>query len=516
MRRGNGDGRLVGHRGRYVGRLRFQTRLSLKRWLLPLLILLPLEWIEAQREWPSDSGPYAPITASAPFPAFSPLTETDNPLDLPETLPEETFTHPTTFFNQSTDLSPTYLPRGGATNRSPELWTSKTTGASAQLNSTTLTFPAAPLSSPLEELARFSENNRPPILRLPGGVLYQLGLLSSLVSDSNPQLRHSGKKADLELSLGPAIRLSKGEAETGQILGGYALSLNRLLLNPEPNRLNQEGLLRIRAEGERLKISLEGLHDIASEGSRDTASRVKIRNLSTRGDVRYLLTEKVSAELDASFYKSGYDSFAGSRDYRAAGFLNYQFSPKLLLGAGAAQGRLLPESSSAQQYTQALAKASWQPREKLRIDASGGAEWRQIPGQASSNAPVFQLSSLWQAREQTALQLDLERRIFSSAALTGQNFESTALRLTLRQQLSHSLSSDLSLGYEKADYQPNTQTSGSSRRDHFYSGKAGVRWQISQLLQAGVFYEHTANVSSESESFSFRRDRIGLSLNLAF
>ncbi|MEI6873105.1 MAG: hypothetical protein WCL08_12555, partial [Verrucomicrobiota bacterium] len=86
---------------------------------------------------------------------------------------------------------------------------------------------------------------------------------------------------------------------------------------------------------------------------------------------------------------------------------------------------LQAEGGGRQTYEQALLRVIAQPYEKLGWSAAFGNEWRYYEGgEPGTQAPVFSAGLNWKATGHTSLSLDAMRRTFSSASLTGQNYDS--------------------------------------------------------------------------------------------
>jgi hypothetical protein len=134
----------------------------------------------------------------------------------------------------------------------------------------------------------------------------------------------------------------------------------------------------------------------------------------------------------------------------------------------------------------------------------------------STFTPVYNAAVSWQATGQTSFSLEGRRRVFSSASLGSQNYESTNLTLSAREMLAATVDATVAIGAERADYKATTTTVDSSRRDDFVFTRASVDWAVLKNCSLGIFYEFSKNLSKGTEGHPFQRNRVGLSVSLSF
>ncbi len=371
------------------------------------------------------------------------------------------------------------------------------------------------VSSPFEhyaEMARYSQMHRK------GPLSYSLRLSSSAIYDDNILLASSDKRADMHLAVGPALRVLVGGDDSRLRLGAnYTGTASWFLKTPAQRAYEQNAGVDGGWSGSRLKLGIRlGLQRTRS-GSIDAGDRVGRRVYYAGLTSSYLFTGKLSGELSADVTQATFDSLLGSREYRAQQYFNYEATPKLQLGLGATEGLLRPEGAPGQSYEQALFRVVSQPTAKLGLNASAGVERRHFEsGLASTFTPVYTAAASWQATGQTSFSLEGRRRVFSSAALGSQNYESTNLTLSAKEMVSSTVDATLSLGVERADYKAATNAVTATRRDDFVFTRASVDWAVTKNCSMGLFYEFSKNDSKGPQGHPFQRNRTGVSVSLSF
>ena len=352
------------------------------------------------------------------------------------------------------------------------------------------------------------------------------GLRTSAVSDSNPLLSQRPASRALRVELGPQIRLQLGQPDSHfQAGANYAGAYTRNLETPHLPFFEHRSALDTRWLTPKLQLGLRGALTLQQTGSRDTGARSTERTVSARFQVNFQATEKLSNELSLDTIRSRFPPFSGSEEARLRMFFDYSLGPKLRLGLGAGGGGLRPQNGEQQKYLQGLARASYQPTAKLAWNASFGLERRHFEGGPDSGVnpaadpalnPVFSLNGLWSATARASFTLEAERRSQASATLNDTNFQSTKLKLGWNEQLTTSLQTRISAGYERADYQSTLPARTQGRQDDYWLGRAEIQWVPRRHSTLGVFVESSANHSSEARSYSFRRTQLGLTWNLQF
>ena len=375
--------------------------------------------------------------------------------------------------------------------------------------------PSTGESSPFEnyaEMARYSQMHRK------GPLSYNFRLNTSSIFDDNITLATKDKRSDLQLAVGPAFRLLLGGDESTLRLGANYNGTGSWFLRTPTQRAYEQNLgIDGGWSGSLLKLGFRLGVQTTRSGSRDAGERVGRQVVYWGLTSSYPFTSKISGEVSADITRASFDSLLGSREYRAQQYLTYQITPKTQLGVGATEGLLRPDGGQQQNYEQALLRVVAQPTAKLGLNASAGMEQRHFEsGLESTFTPVYNALVSWQATGQTNFSLEGRRRVFSSASLGSQNYESTNLTLSAREMLAATVDATVAIGAERADYKAASTTVESTRRDDFVFTRASVDWAVLKNCSLGVFYEFSKNLSKGPEGHPFQRNRAGLSVSLSF
>lgn len=251
----------------------------------------------------------------------------------------------------------------------------------------------------------------------------------------------------------------------------------------------------------------------------DVSGRTRVNIFVTRLTASYNVSEKtgVSAALENS--RSDYNRLISSDTVSGNIFVNYTYSPKIVVGVGASGGYLFSESGNTDQnYEQANVRVSYQLTGKLSTNGSAGLELRQFQGANASGtnfSPVFELAVIYQPFDATTLTLSATRRILSSAVLDGQDYTTTGVTISGRQRFYQRFFVGLTLGYEHSSYFNTIKGSGASREDDYVFVQPTFDLDITRYWSAGLFYLHRENSTSQS-SFSFRDNQFGLRTTFTF
>lgn len=353
-----------------------------------------------------------------------------------------------------------------------------------------------------------------------GGKWFHLGLSVSSVFDDNIRLAGSGqsKDSDLLTFVGGSISTHFGDPDANlYITAGYTAGGTFVLSDSSQDSFDQSASLDLRWSFPKLTVGLHLRFEDITGGSSDAGDRVRRGIFYAGVTASYPLGEKFSLDVDSDVTYSGYRNLLDSTETRVQGFINYQAFPKISFGLGAQFGWLDVDSGGTQHYEQALARVTYEATAKLSFNANAGAEFRQFAGsEGDSTTPVFSVGAVYKPFERTTVSLDARRRIYGSAALEGQNYVSTGLVLSFRQQLTTSISASVAAGYEYSEYQASRRGVLANRKDDYYFARVGADWAARDWCTLGVFCERDQNDSGGRGSRSFSRDRVGVQMSLAF
>ena len=226
---------------------------------------------------------------------------------------------------------------------------------------------------------------------------------------------------------------------------------------------------------------------------------------------RYDLSDRTSLEVNGRYYLLDYDNpiYQGYTEVKNEEWLNRQFADRLSLGVGLAFGFVFPNGSANQTYEQLLARAVYRLSGKLYFSSSLGVELREYDsGQANTINPVVSLSSIYQVRQGTTLNLE-GHRADSPSFYAGQNNTLLGATIGASQLLFGRLSTSASLGYNNYEYTTTVPGSSTSRADNYFFGRLQFDYQFNRHVSGSISYTYYRDDSSSS-AYSYDNSMIGM------
>src|SRR5438552_6585806 len=250
----------------------------------------------------------------------------------------------------------------------------------------------------------------------------------------------------------------------------------------------------------------------------DTGGRRRINTYATHLSAAYELTGKTFLSSAGDYALIDY-SGGLTNSQRISGnlFLNYQYSPKLVVAAGGTGGRdVLNQANSNQNFEQANLRASYDPTGKLNASGLVGLEFRQFDtGSHDSVTPVLDLSACYKPFDGTSISIDASRGTQTSADLLGQAYPPTQFQATAKQRLLQRVVLSFTAGYQNLDYFGADTHTVASREDNYYFIQPAIDIRITNFWFAGAFFVHRENTSTFS-NFGFKDTQVGIRTALKF
>lgn len=299
-------------------------------------------------------------------------------------------------------------------------------------------------------------------------------------------------------TISPEIDLAFGEPATGRVLTlQYFGSLVEGDSDGRQTPYDQSFALRGVFTFSKLTLGIGLQVTEFSGGDRDFGGRSVDRglvSLALTGNYQY--SEKTSFESDLTVPVRIFQFGDNSTGVSSTNFLNYAYSPVTTVGVGFAVGALTVESNATQVYEQLLTHVVHNGG-PLVIDGTLGVEFRDTGHREEIN-PVLGLGVTWAFREGTSLALTAERRVFNSAADSGDNYVGSDVALTLSQRLGDRVQATASIGYENASYDnaSGRNRAFSNREDNYVVVQGGVVAKLGRRWSASVLGTYGNNQSS--------------------
>ena len=362
---------------------------------------------------------------------------------------------------------------------------------------------------------------------------YTVRLTVRGVYDDNIFISHTDRVSDYYFAIEPAITVGFGDIE-GR--GGNYLRLDYMpsviLFVDHSDQDTVEHLIRLEGQYRFSRLTLNLTQDVdILDGANlnstldttglwaniDVSAQTRLNLYVTRLRANYELTGKLflTGEFDASVYD--YPDFISSQDISGGLCINYQWTPKVVVGLGGTGGYdFVDDPNPDQSFEQANVRINYQATGKLNLAASVGVEFRQFDGNRGDRVtPVFEVGAVYQPFDGTSVTLAAGRRMLNSGFFGDQDFATTYVIARIQQRLLQRIYLGLAAGYENADYFPTATGVSATRDDNYYFVEPSLDVLITRWLSAGVYYLHRQDNSS-IDFFSFYDNQVGVRATLRF
>ena len=300
-------------------------------------------------------------------------------------------------------------------------------------------------------------------------------------------------------TISPEIDFSLGEPATGKIIsfqsfGSLSLGDTDGRDTPYDQSFELRGVLTL------TKLTL-GIGLTLSEfagGDRDFGGQSVNRELlSLALTANYQYSVKINLESDLTVPVRLFGEGDNSQGVTSTNFFNYDYSPLTSFGVGFAVGAVGVEHNQTQVFEQLLGRLTYTNNGFLIVNGTVGVEFRDTETKEEIN-PIFGIGATYQLREGTTFALTSERRVFNSAAQSGDNYISTNVALTATQRLGDRWTATGSFGYENADYEDvsRKRNLAAGRNDDYIVLQGGLNAKLGTRLSASGLLSYGNNQSS--------------------
>ncbi len=242
-----------------------------------------------------------------------------------------------------------------------------------------------------------------------------------------------------------------------------------------------------------------------------------------------VLNEKLSLDLGLNQAFASAAELQTSRDWSTMDWINYRFTPRLSVGAGAGMGYLNVDFGSDQMHEQLQARVEWRATDKLSLQLTGGGEDRQYVESTTPDSltPIFSGGIQYQPFQNTQISVSAGRSVTASL-VPGSDTTATSFGANLNQRLLQKFSLDVGASYNQSEYTETTfqvkQISATwyqaslrnvGRTDDYYSFNVRLSHPFLRRGTWSVYYQYNDNQSSTA-GMSYRGSQIGFNLSYRY
>ena len=336
--------------------------------------------------------------------------------------------------------------------------------------------------------------------------------------DGNIFVRKDNTASDFITRVAPGVAMRLGNTDSMfYLVADYTAGLNWYMEHSNQTNLDQNATASFQWSLPKTTIGVH-LGMSSDTGTDIDASNMVRQHLYFAGlTTHYVYGDKTSFDLNGDYTRSDFDGYISSSQFDASAFFNYTYSPKTQIGLGGAAGYVIVPSTGDQVYEEADVRATYRATGKLTFIGEVGGQFRQYSGGGSSSVtPVFTISGAWDVRPGTQINIGLQRQMYVSAFLYGQDYTATSVDISLVQRITDYVSASLTLGYINSDYSASVSNVSASREDNYFDIRPAVQWNATSWLSVGIFYEYSQNLSHGQGADPFQRDRGGVDFAILF
>jgi len=360
---------------------------------------------------------------------------------------------------------------------------------------------------------------------------YNLGVTVREVYDDNINISSFQRISDTYTVIEPGIHLGFGDSAGGFNYLTFDYVASVYFFAQQTERDTVEHLIHLAAQhdfghlvlglSQDVRIldgtSLNNLSNTTGvQANTDVGGPSRENTYTTTINATYDLTGKLFLSGQASYAISDYATLISSSVASANVFINYVYSPKLVIGLGATGGVNSSDGQTSDEtFEQINARANYIVSGKISLSLSGGLEFRQFGGGGNSVSPVYEITGTYRPFENTVITIAGSRRTVSSASLAGQDYTDTNISLTFSQRLFSRVTVSLGVGYLNSDYLSATTGASTARSDDYFYIEPSIDVDITRYWSVGCYYLYRQD-SSTLALFSFYDNQFGVRTSLTF
>ena len=359
---------------------------------------------------------------------------------------------------------------------------------------------------------------------------YNVGVTVREVYDDNINISSSNRVSDSFTVIEPAIHLGFGDSAGGFNYVTFDYIASAYFFADQTQRNTVEHIIHLAAQhdfghlilGLSQDVQILGGTSISSlsnttgvQANTDVGAPSRVNIYTTTLNGTYDLTGKLFLSGQASYAISDYETLISSQVASGNIYINYVYSPKLVIGLGATGGVNSSDGpTSNETFEQMNVRTNYIVSGKISLSLSAGLEFRQF-GDGDSITPVYEIAGTYRPFENTIITVAGSRRTNSSASLAGQDYSETTISLTFGQRLFSRVNLTLGVGYQNLDYLSATTGASTARNDDYFYMEPSIDVDITRYWSIGFYYLYRQD-SSTLALFSFYDNEFGVRTSLTF
>src|SRR2546421_6259100 len=277
--------------------------------------------------------------------------------------------------------------------------------------------PAGGLSRPSRDVQ--VETNGNPVNENFRRFRYNVGVTVREVYDDNINISSFQRISDTYTVIEPAIHLGFGDSAGGFNYLTFDYIASAYFFAEQTERNGVEHLIHLAGQHDFGHLILGLSQDVrildgtnlsslsnttGVQANTDVGRATRVNTYTTTVNASYDLTGKLFLSGQLGYTISDYETLISSQVASGNTYINYVYSPKLVIGLGATAGVNSSDGpTSDETFEQMNFRANYIVSGKISLSISGGLEFRQFGGGGNSISPVYEIAGSYHPFENTII-----------------------------------------------------------------------------------------------------------------
>jgi len=247
----------------------------------------------------------------------------------------------------------------------------------------------------------------------------------------------------------------------------------------------------------------------------ETGTQTEEQTYVTSLTASHALNSKVSVDLSASQNLSFPTDFQSSKEWSTMDWVNYEFWPRLVVGAGVGIGYTAATPDSLNEQFQG--RVNWRATDKISFGVSGGAQLMQYTegGESPLINPIYSASIQYQPFEHTQFSFTASRAVSTSSYYKNQVTENTTISGMVSQRLFQRFTLSVNGGYIWTDYVGAAAATDVNPPIDNYYVTVSLGTSVFKRGSVSVFYTYNQTITDQVGQ-AYVSNQVGFNLGYAF